>query len=58
MGWDEKNNKYSHVDTDVLADLLANPSEWEIISLFRNLSDSQRAKILDYAYYIKDKREN
>lgn len=58
MGWEEKNNKYSHVNTDYLAKVMLTPGDWELLTLFEGLSDSERSEIISYVNYVKSKRKN
>ncbi len=58
MGWEEKNNKYSHIDTDYLAKIVTTPGDWEWLTMFKDLSISERNEIMSYVNYIKSKRKN
>lgn len=56
MGWKEEKTKYSHINTDIIAKLMLEPSNKELIEIINDMSAAQREELLHYAHYLK-KRE-
>lgn len=57
MGWQPSEDKYSHINTAAVADLMLEPSNKELIEIINEMSPSQKEELLHYAHYLK-KRED